>query len=82
MYTWFKESGRTGFPQARRAAPQDFLYLFLLYTFPKSPSCRYVVPETPGQRHSVVAGLDVNPLEGWDPAKVISVTISGDQDPG
>ena len=31
---------------------------------------RYVVPDTPGQQHSLLAGLDVNPLEGWDPAKV------------
>jgi len=30
----------------------------------------YVVPDTPGQQHSLLAGLDVNPLEGWDPAKV------------
>ena len=30
---------------------------------------RYVVPDTPGQQHSLLAGLDVNPLEGWDPAK-------------
>ena len=32
---------------------------------------RYVVPDTPGQQHSLLAGLDVNPLEGWDPAKVV-----------
>ena len=31
---------------------------------------RYVVPDTPGKQHSLLAGLDVNPLEGWDPAKV------------
>ena len=28
------------------------------------------MPDTPGQQHSLLAGLDVNPLEGWDPAKV------------
>ena len=36
----------------------------------KNIMLRYVVPDTPGKQHSLLAGLDVNPLEGWDPAKV------------
>ena len=41
---------------------------------------RYVVPDTPGQQHSLLAGLDVNPLEGWDPAKVADRDADADAD--
>ena len=43
--------------------------------FIKIISTRYVVPDTPGQQHSLLAGLDVNPLEGWDPAKVVRINV-------
>ena len=31
-----------------------------------------MVPDRPGLRHTLLAGLDINPLDSWDPQKVCS----------
>ena len=50
--------------------PTVIMFVSLLFIEINFILIRYVVPDTPGQQHSLLAGLDVNPLEGWDPAKV------------